>query len=140
MRTNTHTIQFDKIFVQFCVYVTGSEYYRYNARHGRIDPGYPRPLSVWGFPPDVEHIDAALQSTNYRTYFFVNDVYYRYNDQEFRIDDTYPQPTGYWWFGCGDRTVRNLSTISTGGSVVVSISSKMVIVLTTVMATLVHLV
>ena len=120
----------------------GDEYYRFNTRYGRIDNGYPKPLSVWGFPTGVDRIEAAQQWINGRTYFFVNDVYYRYNDQELRVDETYPRPTGYWWFGCGDNNleVQMGTTMTTGGSVMVSVPSKLAIVLTTVIALITHLV
>jgi len=62
-------------------YILGNRYWRYYGN--RIDYGYPRDLNIWRGLPD--HIDAAFQWKNGRTYFFSRDKYYRYNDQIFNV-------------------------------------------------------
>ena len=117
----------------FIYYITGDQYYRFNTRYGRIDSGYPRPLSVWGLPTD--HVDAAQQWDNGRTYFYVDDVYYRFNDQEFGPDDTYPRPTAYWWFGCGTAELQAGPSMDPAmdpnGAMAVAVPSILALVLST---------
>lgn len=76
----------------------GNQYYRYNTYSGRIDSGYPRPLSVWRNLPS--NIDSAMQWSNSRTYFFSGEEYYRFNDRSFSVDTSYPRSTVQYWVGC----------------------------------------
>ncbi|XP_023326173.1 matrix metalloproteinase-24 [Eurytemora carolleeae] len=61
---------------------------------------YPRSLSLWGLPSNVE---GSIQWDNGKTYFFKKGQYWRFNDLRFGIDrgnPPFPRNTGEWWFGC----------------------------------------
>jgi len=89
-------------------FIKGNQYYRATTYRERtaVHSGYPRELSVWWTYSDathqraIDHVDAALQYSNGKTYFFVDGNYYRFNDNSFKIDDTYPRPINEWWYGC----------------------------------------
>ncbi|XP_012626025.1 neutrophil collagenase [Microcebus murinus] len=55
-----------------------------------IQQGYPRHISNYGFPSNVQAIDAAV-SYGRKTYFFVNDQLWRYDNQRQAMDPGYPQ-------------------------------------------------
>jgi len=66
-----------------------------------VPSSYPRPVSNWEGIPN--NIDAALQYTNGKVYFFKDGQYYRWNDDSFSVDEanpSFPRDTGFWWFGC----------------------------------------
>ncbi|XP_038046937.1 matrix metalloproteinase-14-like [Patiria miniata] len=90
-------------------FVKGDQYYRFN---GRVDYGYPRPLSVWNIPGN--QVGAAVQWLNSRTYFFApsSDGYFRFNDRNFRVDAGYPQSTATTWQGCNTNLVEEPGTSS----------------------------
>jgi len=55
-------------------------------------------------------LEAGLQYSNGRSYFFKSGLYYRYDDEKFEADKSanppFPRDTGYWWFGCDVNPVR----------------------------------
>ena len=64
-----------------CYFFSGSEYIRVtrgDTSAGTVDAGYPRPISVWGWPGGfgANGIDAALYSGS-RCYFFSGSEYVR---------------------------------------------------------------
>lgn len=57
-------------------YVIGDHYW--GIRGSTILPGYPKPLSDFGFPPSVTRVDAAVYvSITGRTLLFVGNKYWR---------------------------------------------------------------
>ncbi|XP_035522453.1 macrophage metalloelastase-like [Morone saxatilis] len=55
-------------------------------------PGYPKPLSDFGFPPSVTKVDAAVHvSFIGRTLLFVRNKYWSYNERRGRMDGGYPK-------------------------------------------------
>ncbi|XP_070772985.1 matrix metallopeptidase 30 [Enoplosus armatus] len=55
-------------------------------------PGYPKPLSDFGFPASVTKVDAAVHvSFTGRTLFFVRNKYWSYNERRGRMDGGYPK-------------------------------------------------
>lgn len=54
----------------------GNEYWVYSA--STLEPGYPKPLTNLGLPPDVERVDAAFNwSKNKKTYIFAGEKFWR---------------------------------------------------------------
>ncbi|XP_054773075.2 matrix metalloproteinase-14-like [Lytechinus pictus] len=75
-------------------FVKGANYYRYNFRTSSVDPGYPKPLSIWnGIGTKV---DAAFQFENKLTYFFTDGEYRRFDDNNFKVATDYPQRSTRW--------------------------------------------
>ncbi|WP_083998783.1 hemopexin repeat-containing protein [Actinomadura kijaniata] len=67
---------------------------------GTVDPGYPAPISNWGWPSGfgANGIDAALNSGS-KTYFFKGDQYIRVTRGETgpgTVDPGYPAPISNW--------------------------------------------
>lgn len=61
------------------------------------DPGYPRPLTDLGLPPDLKKIDAAMVwGHNGKTYLFSGTQYWRYDEVEGRVELDYPRDMGLW--------------------------------------------
>lgn len=70
--------------------IAGSQYYRYTRTQGslggKVDSGYPRPLSVWdGVPRTVDAVFQFQKDRNYQTYFFSDNEYYRFDDGQFEV-------------------------------------------------------
>jgi len=92
-------------------FFAGNQYIRVSrgdAGPGRVDEGYPRNISVWGWPSqfalngnssfNVPGIDAALFSGN-KTYFFAGNQYIRVSRGESgpgRVDPGYPKDISVW--------------------------------------------
>jgi len=63
-----------------------NQYYRYNRTDDAVESGHPRALADWrGLP---QRVDAAMQWTNGRTYFFSGVNYYRFNDKPFEVQSS----------------------------------------------------
>ncbi|XP_023273498.1 collagenase 3-like [Seriola lalandi dorsalis] len=55
-------------------------------------PGYPKPLTDFGFPPSVTKVDSAVHvSFTGRTLLFVSNKYWSYNERRGRMDAGYPK-------------------------------------------------
>lgn len=70
---------------------------------GTVDPGYPQPISNWGWSSifGANGIDAALYSRS-KTYFFSGDQYIRVSREETgpgTVDPGYPEPISNWGWG-----------------------------------------
>lgn len=76
----------------------GSQYLRYDLQSDRIDPGYPKSVSVWkGLWSSGVKAGIKLP-TNNKYYFFRNDEYIRY-DFDKGIDPGYPRKISSAWPG-----------------------------------------
>jgi len=69
---------------------------------GTVDPGYPKPISVWGWGNfGANGIDAALYSGP-KCYFFSGGEYIRVtrgNTGAGTVDPGYPKPISVWGWG-----------------------------------------
>jgi hypothetical protein len=78
----------------------GPQYFRYNPKADRVDPGYPAAIAGnWpGFPPDFQAgIDAEIVWSRQKVYFFKGDQYLRYDIATDRVDPGYPLAiAGHW--------------------------------------------
>jgi hypothetical protein len=88
-----------------CYFFSGSRYIRVTRQDiwpGSIDPGYPAPLSIWGWGAfGAAGIDAALYS-GHKCYFFAGTEYIRVTRGGVgagTIDPGYPAPIANWSWG-----------------------------------------
>ena len=79
----------------------GDKYYRYNTDKNKVDPGYPKPISVWnGVPNDL---DAALElGSNNQVYFFKGDKYWKYDKANNKVLPESPLKIKDEWGGMPD--------------------------------------
>ena len=84
-------------------FIEGNRYWRYDYVSGKVEPGYPKRLSIWrGLP---SRITDAFMWINGMTYFFNEDTYYRFNDMSFKVEEAipvYPRFNTDYWFGCSN--------------------------------------
>lgn len=88
-----------------CYFFSGAEYIRvtrWETGPGSVDPGYPAPISQWGWGGFGSNgIDAALNSGS-KCYFFSGDRYIRVTRGETgtgTVDEGYPRPISDWGWG-----------------------------------------
>jgi len=89
-----------------CYFFKGNQYIRVtrgNTGPGTVDPGYPAPISSWGWPAGfgANGIDAALYSGT-KCYFFKGNQYIRVtrgNTGPGTVDPGYPKPISSWGWG-----------------------------------------
>ncbi len=72
----------------------GGQYVRYDIKADRVDPGYPKPINndTWPGVPWFDGIDAAVNWTNGKAYFFKGNSYIRFDLKADRTDHGYPKP------------------------------------------------
>ncbi|XP_032390510.1 matrix metallopeptidase 30 [Etheostoma spectabile] len=84
------------------IFFEGNQYW--GIRGNTVLPGYPKPLSDFGFPPSVIKVDAAVHvSITSKTLLFVNNRYWSYNERMGRMDDGYPKVISEEFPGIGSR-------------------------------------
>ncbi|XP_044078702.1 matrix metallopeptidase 30 [Siniperca chuatsi] len=72
------------------IFFEGDHYW--GIRGNTVLPGYPKPLSEFGFPPSVTKVDAAVHvSFTGRTLLFVGNKYWSYSDRSGTMDGGYPK-------------------------------------------------
>ncbi|KAM7448845.1 hypothetical protein ABFA07_003124 [Porites harrisoni] len=76
----------------------GWEYWRYDEISKRVDPGYPKNISIWGLPHPMDSV--MSWSGNKRTYFFKDENYWRLNDRLLKFDKGYPRDITQIWMSC----------------------------------------
>ena len=88
-----------------CYFFKGNQYIRVtrgNTGPGTVDPGYPAPISNWGWGSfGANGIDAALYSGS-KCYFFKGNQYIRVtrgNTGPGTVDPGYPAPISNWGWG-----------------------------------------
>jgi len=88
-----------------CYFFSGREYIRVTRGRtgpGTVDPGYPKPISTWGWGKfGANGIDAALFSGS-KCYFFSGTQYIRVTRGETgpgTVDPGYPKPISTWGWG-----------------------------------------
>jgi hypothetical protein len=89
--------------VSKCYFFKGNDYIRVtrgDVGPGTVDPGYPAPISNWGWPGrfGAAGIDAALYSGS-KCYFFKGNDYIRVTRGDVgpgTVDPGYPAPISNW--------------------------------------------
>ncbi|XP_041657775.1 matrix metallopeptidase 30 [Cheilinus undulatus] len=73
------------------IFFEGDHYW--GIRGNTVLPGYPKPISDFGFPRYINKVDAAVHvSFTSRTLLFVRGKIWSYNERRGRMDGGYPKP------------------------------------------------
>uniref|UniRef100_A0A3B5LZI7 72 kDa type IV collagenase n=1 Tax=Xiphophorus couchianus TaxID=32473 RepID=A0A3B5LZI7_9TELE len=83
------------------VFFSGDEMWVYKA--DELERGYPKRLSSFGLPTDVQQIDAAFNfRKNRKTYLFSADKFWRYDESSKAMDPGFPKLIAESWNGIPD--------------------------------------
>ncbi|KAK5934957.1 hypothetical protein CgunFtcFv8_020360 [Champsocephalus gunnari] len=83
------------------VFFAGNEVWVYKA--DALQSGYPKRLSSFGLPTDLEKIDSVFNfRKNRKTYMFAGDQFWRYNEDTKTIDAGFPKLIADSWNGLPD--------------------------------------
>uniref|UniRef100_A0A8C5HX85 Matrix metalloproteinase-16-like n=1 Tax=Gouania willdenowi TaxID=441366 RepID=A0A8C5HX85_GOUWI len=74
-------------------------YWRYNEDMRTMDPGYPKPISIWKGIPDSPQ-GAFVDKANGFTYFYKGKEYWKFNNQLLRVEPGYPRSVLRDFMGC----------------------------------------
>ncbi|XP_029561159.1 matrix metalloproteinase-16 isoform X2 [Salmo trutta] len=77
----------------------GDRYWRYNEDMRNMDPGYPKPITVWKGIPDSPQ-GAFVDKANGFTYFYKGKEYWKFNNQRLRVEPGYPRSILRDFMGC----------------------------------------
>ncbi|XP_030630176.1 matrix metalloproteinase-16 [Chanos chanos] len=77
----------------------GDRYWRYNEEMRTMDPGYPKPITVWKGIPDSPQ-GAFVDKANGFTYFYKGKEYWKFNNQRLRVEQGYPRSILRDFMGC----------------------------------------
>ncbi|MBN3317053.1 MMP16 protein, partial [Atractosteus spatula] len=83
----------------------GDRYWRYNEDMRAMDPGYPKPITVWKGIPDSPQ-GAFVDKVNGFTYFYKGKEYWKFNNQNLRVEPGYPRSILKDFMGCDDSAER----------------------------------
>ncbi|MGH0140945.1 UNVERIFIED_CONTAM: hypothetical protein FKN15_037353 [Acipenser sinensis] len=81
----------------------GDRYWRYNEEMRAMDPGYPKPITVWKGIPDSPQ-GAFVDKENGFTYFYKEKEYWKFNNQKLRVEPGYPRSILKDFMGCDGST------------------------------------
>lgn len=77
----------------------GDRYWRYNEDLRTMDPGYPKPITVWkGIPESPQ--GAFVDKANGFTYFYKGKEYWKFNNERLRVEQGYPRSILRDFMGC----------------------------------------
>ncbi|XP_016107417.1 matrix metalloproteinase-16-like isoform X1 [Sinocyclocheilus grahami] len=81
----------------------GDRYWRYNEDMRTMDPGYPKPITVWKGIPDSPQ-GAFVDKEKGFTYFYKGKEYWKFNNQRLRVETGYPRSILRDFMGCDSLT------------------------------------
>ncbi|XP_053219501.1 matrix metalloproteinase-25 isoform X1 [Podarcis raffonei] len=74
------------------------QYWRYDDRMGRVEQGYPKPVSLWkGVPNDLDDITSWNEGD---TYFFKDTQFWKFTGGSVESDAGYPRFISHHWLHC----------------------------------------
>ncbi|KAJ8279954.1 hypothetical protein COCON_G00070200, partial [Conger conger] len=79
----------------------GDRYWRYNEEMRTMDPGYPKPITVWKGIPDSPQ-GAFVDKANGFTYFYKGKEYWKFSNQKLRVEPGYPRSVLRDFMGCDE--------------------------------------
>ncbi|KAJ8272681.1 hypothetical protein GJAV_G00092150 [Gymnothorax javanicus] len=79
----------------------GAWYWRYNEEMRTMDPGYPKPITVWKGIPDSPQ-GAFVDKANGFTYFYKGKEYWKFSNQKLRVEPGYPRSILKDFMGCDE--------------------------------------
>uniref|UniRef100_A0A671MS23 Matrix metalloproteinase-16-like n=1 Tax=Sinocyclocheilus anshuiensis TaxID=1608454 RepID=A0A671MS23_9TELE len=79
----------------------GDRYWRYNEDMRTMDPGYPKPITVWKGIPDSPQ-GAFVDKESGFTYFYKGKEYWKFNNQRLRVETGYPRSILRDFMGCDE--------------------------------------
>ena len=114
MFTAAQTLSNDKMY-----FFRGGDYWRYDLRSDRTDPGYPRAIAGnWpGVPADPDAAVAGQGDRGHKVYFFKGSRYWRYDTRAHRVDDGYPRAISGAWKGVWADGIDAAVTLPTNGKI-----------------------
>ncbi|KAB1256426.1 Matrix metalloproteinase-16, partial [Camelus dromedarius] len=81
-------------------------YWRYSEEMKTMDPGYPKPITVWkGIPESPQ--GAFVHKENGFTYFYKGKEYWKFNNQILKVEPGYPRSILKDFMGCDGPTDRD---------------------------------
>ncbi|OXB69379.1 hypothetical protein ASZ78_004869 [Callipepla squamata] len=84
----------------------GDRYWRYSEEMRSMDPGYPKPITIWkGIPESPQ--GAFVHKENGFTYFYKGKEYWKFNNQMLRVEPGYPRSILKDFMGCDGPTDRD---------------------------------
>ncbi|OXU31482.1 hypothetical protein TSAR_017006 [Trichomalopsis sarcophagae] len=90
MRVDHVDAVYERIEDNRIIFFIGRYFYVFKAFY--LEPGYPKPLTALGLPPDLEKIDAAMVwGYNKKTYFFSGSMYWRFDENVNHVELDYPR-------------------------------------------------
>ncbi|NWH64188.1 MMP16 protein, partial [Geococcyx californianus] len=84
----------------------GDRYWRYSEEMRSMDPGYPKPITIWkGIPESPQ--GAFVHKENGFTYFYKGKEYWKFNNQMLKVEPGYPRSILKDFMGCDGPTDRD---------------------------------
>uniref|UniRef100_A0A4W4GF87 Peptidase metallopeptidase domain-containing protein n=1 Tax=Electrophorus electricus TaxID=8005 RepID=A0A4W4GF87_ELEEL len=77
----------------------GDRYWRYNEDIRSMDPGYPKPITIWKGIPDSPQ-GAFVDKANGFTYFYKGKEYWKFNNRRLHVEAGYPRSILRDFMGC----------------------------------------
>uniref|UniRef100_A0A4W4GGM2 Peptidase metallopeptidase domain-containing protein n=1 Tax=Electrophorus electricus TaxID=8005 RepID=A0A4W4GGM2_ELEEL len=84
----------------------GDRYWRYNEDIRSMDPGYPKPITIWKGIPDSPQ-GAFVDKANGFTYFYKGKEYWKFNNRRLHVEAGYPRSILRDFMGCDEEEPPN---------------------------------